>query len=222
MSQPVKFFVGLLIYAAVFAALWFVVKKFAPQMDAGITPGTVIIHDTTTVIRYNNEIRRDTVIKWYERIVTKQSDPVIIYKQKVDSVFLERIRYQDVMLKLEKRGKNLKIFAVNEKDSTLKEYFFDDVYSNFTATSAVGNIFVKSNRYELEPFRFSLRIGGPVDTWSQNKQVSLSYEPKLKIMETLELDAILSLPIWQQRSNTINLNESVKSLTVSLKLTLKL
>lgn len=127
-------------------AIIFIVKLFLAPKQV-VTPGTVIIHDTTTIVRYDTEVQRDTIIKWYEKIIKVEREPEKIYIQKIDSVFLEKIKYHDLMLKVDKKGNTLKIFAVNEKDSTLKEYFFHGIYNNFTATSATGKIFVTKNKF---------------------------------------------------------------------------
>jgi len=117
--------------------------------------GTITVHDTTVITRYEKELVRDTVIKWYEKIVWRNVLPEIIYQQKIDSVFVETIKYKDLMLKIEKKGNSLKIFAVNINDSLIKEYNFADVGQDFIATSTTGNIFVKSKKfyfYGIEPF----------------------------------------------------------------------
>lgn len=107
---------------------------------------TVIIHDTTVIDRFHTEIKKDTVIKWYEKIVYKNVLPNVIYETKIDSVFIETIKYKDVMLKVEKSGYSIKIFAVNVKDSLIKEYNFAGVGQDWTATSTTGNVFLKAKR----------------------------------------------------------------------------
>jgi hypothetical protein len=121
-----------------------------------ITGGTIIKRDTFVVTRYETELVKDTVIKWHEKIIKTKSEPEIIYVQKIDSVFFEKIRYKDLMLKVDKYKNNLKIFAVNENDSLIKEYFFPNVYNNFTAVSATGNIVVKTSDFEWSGLNTSL------------------------------------------------------------------
>ena len=68
------------------------------------------------------EVQRDTVIKWYEKIIYKQSDPEIIYVQKIkrdtihrtDSILITRYRSFDLITKLDKSGNNLIIKTYNE------------------------------------------------------------------------------------------------------------
>jgi hypothetical protein len=114
----------------------------------------VVVVDTTIVTRTEIEIQTDTVVRWYEKIIYKQVEPKIIYVQKIhtdtvnhtDSVFIERIRHTDVMLKLDKKGQSLIIKTFNQNDSLVKEYVFDDVYPNFTVTAQQNNLFVKTQK----------------------------------------------------------------------------
>lgn len=110
-------------------------------------PKTVIMHDTTTVERYNVITKRDTVIKWYEKIIEKKSDPVVIYRQKVDTVFIEKTKDMDVMLNVKKRGNELDIFAVNQNGKVIKQYTYKNIGNDFNATSQTGNVFVKTKLF---------------------------------------------------------------------------
>lgn len=133
-----------------------IIGYFYFNRDKEHKPSVKIIHDTCVVIRYQTELKHDTIIRWYEKVVYKESEPVVIYQQKIDSVFLEKIKFQDVMLKVEKNKKQLHIYAINENDSLIKEIFYEDVGNDFTATSnSNGGIFVKSKRFYfngIEPF----------------------------------------------------------------------
>lgn len=118
-------------------------------------PETLIVHDTTTLIRYQTELKRDTIVKWYEKIVYKEAKPEIIYQQKVDTLFLQSIKFKDVMLKVNKTNNKLIIYAVNENDSVIKEFIFDDIGNNFVASSEINNVFVKSQKFYwlgIEPY----------------------------------------------------------------------
>ena len=155
--------------------------------------------DTTTRTRYEKEIKKDTVIKWYDKIKWKQSPPEKIYYQKVDSVFQEKIKYKDLMLKVDKHGEDLKIFAINENDSIIKEYYFK-VNDDFIATSIIshspdschsresGNpgkpgIFVKSSFWNLNLLKFSLSHSRDFEQYDKlrNGDITVSYAPELKI-----------------------------------------
>ena len=161
--------VSILLVAIVLITGYYVVRLIFAVHDSSVSPATIIIHDTTTITRYESELKRDTVIKWYEKIIRVEREPEKIYIQKIDSVFLEKIKYFDVMLKVDKKGNTLKIFAVNEKDSTLKEYYFNGIYNNFTATSATGKIFVKTNKFEWSGINLQLECNAPLSFLRKQK-----------------------------------------------------
>ncbi len=107
----------------------------------------IAIHDTTTVIRYHDAVKMDTVIKWYERVIYKESKPTVIYEQKVDTVFIEQTKDYDLMLHVKKKGTDLWIYAINQNGQVLKEYVYHNVGDDFSAVSQPENIFVKSARF---------------------------------------------------------------------------
>lgn len=151
--QFIKSNLPLLLFALAILVVAFYLKHLS---DDKKYPAVTVIHDTNVVIRYQTELKHDTIVRWYEKVVYKESEPVVIYQQKIDSVFLEKIKFQDVMLKVEKNKKQLHIYAINENDSLIKEIFYEDVGNDFTATSnSNGGIFVKSKRFYfngIEPF----------------------------------------------------------------------
>lgn len=145
-----KTFIKYLLVAVLIAGVGFLLFYFPGSCNRSSAPSAnLAVTDSTTLARGESLVASDTVLTLLERVVKIVNDPVVIYKQRVDSVYLEQIRWRDLMTRVEKRGNNLRIFAVNEKDSIVKEFVFNDVYSDFTATSAVGNIFVKSNKYSF-------------------------------------------------------------------------
>ena len=174
-------------------------RFFTPKPE-----GTIFIHDTTTLTRYQTELKRDTIIKWYEKIVWKEVKPEIIYSQKVDSIFIETIKYKDLMLKIEKKGNNLKIFAVNISDSLIKEYNFADVGQDFTATSTTGNIFVKSKKLYWTGFE-------PYLNYSLNNLKWKEGEFNIGLRTGLEYNNIYVKPYF-------NYNTSLKDLRGGLEL----
>jgi hypothetical protein len=107
---------------------------------------TVYIHDTTVVERYHAEVKRDTVVKWYEKIIWKESEPQTVYYTKTDTVFRDRVKKLNVMLKVEKKKDRLKIFAYDQDELLLKEMDYR-VGADFTAVSTDENVFVKSKRW---------------------------------------------------------------------------
>ena len=137
-------------YAIIFIVIFFALVSIAGTsyyFNSCKKPETIYQVDTLTVERYHTEVKRDTVVKWYERLIYKEVKPETIYVEKVDSVFIKQTLYKDLMLKLSKKGNTVKVFAVNLNDSLLKEYTFADVGENFSATSTTGNIFLKSQKF---------------------------------------------------------------------------
>ena len=203
-----KLIIYILAFFAGFTAGWFVFKVPAPDPTAHR-----IVYDTLTIDRYNYETARDTVVRWYERVVYKTPEPVIIYKQKTDSVFIEKIRYKDLMLKLDKKGNDLKIFAVNSYDSTVKEYFFPNVYPNFSATSAEGDIVIKNQRFDFDLLRFTLEHQRLVQQYDklESGTFTLGFEPRIKFGNTFELE----LGIKHKTENTLSLNNMMTSAKLS-------
>ena len=108
----------------------------------------VIVIDTLVQERIRTELSRDTVIKWYEKVVWKNVTPEKEVTQTADTVFVETVKYLDLMLKVDKKGDKITIFAYNENNKLVKEFTFDGVGDNFTATSQTGNIFVKSKKVD--------------------------------------------------------------------------
>ena len=133
-------------------------------------PDTIYLTDTLTVERYSEKVKRDTVIRWYEKVIYKEVEPEKIYVEKIDSVFIETIKYKDLILRVEKTRNALRIFAVNLQDSLLKEYNVADVGQEWTATSTTGNVFLKSKRvtwYGIEPYIFYSQ--NDLKDWTINK-----------------------------------------------------
>lgn len=135
----------LLLISVVFVII--VLKHIFPERNNRVVQH-MLIRDTNLRVRYEYETNRDTIIKWYEKILYKSTKPEIVYYQKTDTVFIEKIKELDLMLQIERQNRKLKIKAVNQKGYTIKEYVFDDVNSNFTAVSQKENIFVKSKKFE--------------------------------------------------------------------------
>jgi hypothetical protein len=105
---------------------------------------TVFLQDTTILTRYEDELKKDTVIKWYEKISNKKSESEKIYFQRIDTVFIEKSKELDLMLQVKKENNKLIIKAINQNGKIIKEYIYDNVYKNFTAVSQKDNIYVNS------------------------------------------------------------------------------
>lgn len=109
-------------------------------------PETRIVYDTSVVYKYNEVIKRDTVVKWYERVIYKEVPSKTVYVQKVDTAFIEKMKYEDVMLSVSKRGSELKIFALNQAGMLLKEYTYK-VGDDFNASSAKDKLIIKTRKF---------------------------------------------------------------------------
>ncbi|MBI5401853.1 MAG: hypothetical protein HY959_00490 [Ignavibacteriae bacterium] len=153
--------------------------------------GTKIIHDTTLLTRYEKEIKKDTVIKWHERIVQKKSEPETIYYQRIDTVFTEKVLNYDLMLQVNKDDDKLIIKAVNNEGRILKEYIYDNVYDNFSVKSQKNNLFVKSSKFKWSGINAALNIKYPI-----GKSVKPDYQPGIEtginIINKLDLSASLN------------------------------
>jgi hypothetical protein len=119
-------------------------KTLKPGQDA------VVIHDTTIVTRYKNDLKNDTIVKWYEKIIYKKSEPEKILVQKIDTVFIENVKDLDVMLQIKKTKDILNIKAVNQNGKILKELDYKNVGNDFIATSVKNNVVLKSKKFYLD------------------------------------------------------------------------
>jgi hypothetical protein len=111
-------------------------------------PLTIIRHDTTLITRYKTEIKKDTIIKWYQKIVYKKANPDTIYFQKTDTAFIESTDKMDLMLQVKKERDKLFIKTVNKEGNILKEYVYKNIYDNFSLISLKDNIYVKTGKFE--------------------------------------------------------------------------
>lgn len=105
-------------------------------------------HDTLVLERYTQRIDtiNNNIIK---NLWSHQSEPEIVYQEKITYRDIEKFMTYDLSLGFEKSGSTLRIWAVNMNDSLIKEQIFEDVYNNFTAWSGTDRITVKSNRFRL-------------------------------------------------------------------------
>jgi hypothetical protein len=138
----IKKYINWFLVLIIIIFLVIIFKKIFPVESSKCN--TVIIKDTTILTRYEKELKNDTVIKWYDKIVYKKIEPEKIYLQKTDTVFIERTKELDLMLQVKKENKKLIIKAVNQNGKTMKEYVYENVYNDFTAVSQKDNIYVKS------------------------------------------------------------------------------
>lgn len=155
---------------------------------------TQIIHDTTTITRYETQYKTNTEIKWLEKIVKVQSEPKVIYQQKIDSVFIEKTKSYDLILGIEKKGTNLRVFAMNQNSMLLKEQLFENVYDNFTAYSTTDKVIVKSNLFYFNGIKIGYEHKRPIrdlKTYSHSIDVmtGVSFIDKLSLDAGAEYDS---------------------------------
>jgi hypothetical protein len=108
------------------------------------TDSIPIIKDTTIFYRYKNELKHDTVIKWYEKIKYVNNKQQKINVQKIDSITSSDFANKDLIFKIDKEKDKVIIKAIDIKGDTLKEFYFDNVQRDFSVISQENNIFVKS------------------------------------------------------------------------------
>jgi hypothetical protein len=163
------------------------------------------VHDTTIVERFNTEIKRDTVVKWYEKIVTKENKPEVVYYNTVDSIFIAQFKDHDVILQVKKTGSDLYIYALNENGKLLKQYVYHDVGNNFTSTSQANNVFVKSQLWYWDGITNYIETSLPFEKVGKDFYNSLNY--KAGIETGINYKNKLDLKLGVERNFTIGVNE---------------
>jgi hypothetical protein len=108
---------------------------------------TVYIRDTTILTRYQRELQKDTVVKWYQKPFYKIQNADTVYLQKIDTVFIDKIKNLDVMIKVDKHKDRLVIKAVNQNGKILKEYIYYDIGRDYTVSSVDSNLTLKTKRF---------------------------------------------------------------------------
>lgn len=134
-----------------FIAVMVVLLILAFFFGKGCGGGTIqveTVYDTAVVTRYEDRVKTDTVVKWYE--VTKTiGNPEKIYIQNVDTVFITKTADFDVMLSVKKEKDELIITALNRSGKVLKELRYKNIGRDFTATSVENNVIVKKENFYL-------------------------------------------------------------------------
>lgn len=197
MSDKVIWILRAVILFVFIMIIWIVIRSC--NQDSGEVPETIIIHDTAVVTRYQTELKRDTVVKWFEKIVYKNSEPKYIYHQKTDTVFRDKVKTLDVMLKVNKSKNKLNIYAYDNNNMLLKEYVYYDVAPEFTATSVTGDIKVKSKLFYFSPAVFT-RF--ETDYILNDKQLSAGIKSRLSYKDIVQLE--LGTGYKHSFSNTAN------------------
>lgn len=149
---------------------------------------TAYIADTNIVSKYNIEIKRDTVYKIIDRIVAKKEKPEKIYIQKIDTIFIDKIKNYDLPLRIEKSNSQLKIQSININDSLLKEYIYKDVTKDFILTSVKNNLQLKTQNFYF--YKPEIGINYQYNLRDKKNNYSLTLESGISFRERITLNAV--------------------------------
>jgi hypothetical protein len=181
MNIWIKLVSGAILVLLVAAVFYFVKNNKSDE--------AIFIPDTNIIVRYEKELKRDTVYKFTDKVVYKKSEPEKIYIQRADTVFINRINSFDLPIRIEKRGDVLNVKAVNIKDSVLKEYVFRDMSRDFVLNSVNRNLLLKSKNYYFEKPLFSFSLNYPLSEKSTYPEYTLGLESGLSYREKMFLTA---------------------------------
>jgi hypothetical protein len=162
---------------------------------------TLIIHDTAIITRYEKEVKRDTIIKWFKKIKYLRNTPSEIHYQKSDSNMIKDLKAKDLIFKIDKKNDELIIKALNQKDEKIKEYRFDDAVRDFTLVSQNDNIFLKSKNYYFDGIKVGLGY-----SFYKERKFNVNVTTGINWRESLYLKALAS---YDLNSKTLNAGVSL-------------
>lgn len=151
----------------------------------------MIIHDTNVIKKYEKEIIRDTVYNFRDKIVYKKSVPEKIYVQRVDTVFTDRISSFDLPLRIEKKGDEMNVKAINLEDSVLKEYVFRDIGRDFVLTPLRRNLKLKTRNYYFDKPILSVSLNYELSGGNGNTYYAFGLESGISYREKMYLTSDL-------------------------------
>jgi len=129
--------------------------KLTGCRDKKVNQAESIVSSDSVQYIYNEKVRTDTVVRWYEKPLFSNPKTEIVYVQEVDTVIIEKWKNYDLFLSVEKLGDELLIQAVNQNGQVIKSRTYRNVGQNFTATAQDSSIFVKSQRFYWEGVRLT-------------------------------------------------------------------
>lgn len=183
----------------------FLRRKFEKQ--------TYYIRDTSLNVTARRELKNDTVIKVYERIIYRRAKPEVVYVDRVDSSFAEKLYQMDLMMRLEKKRNTLKVTALNQRDSTIKEFRFNNVLNNFVVTSMKGDIFVKSSNIVWEGVEAGVELRNKILS-ERKMEAGVYMMSKFRFFDKVGIGGFLSYWLTGENSNQteigININYKLK------------
>jgi len=160
-----------------------------PDFDCGEKRNseTIFVHDTTTLERYESRIDtiHNNIIK---NLISKESEPTIIYQEKISYRDIEKFKDYDLSLGFEKKGTTLRIWAVNINDSLIKEQVFEEVFGNFTAYSSTDRIIVKSEKYKWKGVNIGFQHERPISDLKNRFNNKVDITTGLSYKEKYSLD----------------------------------
>lgn len=209
MSMKVIWFIRIFLIALFAGLVWFFFFSqwsSCNKPDVPLTPLTVI--NPALQGTFEAEQHTDTIkIPFYKKIYVKEVVPEYIQVVKVDSAFRVIIKNWDVMTKVDKQGRILKIYTYNENDSLLK-YSEYEVANDFTATSADHRIVVRYNLWGYN--RPSLTAEYSNNAAWDNQRLYLGAETGFNFNERLYLNVNPKYNVFGKGSFIQNLDLSAK------------
>lgn len=137
----------ILIYLGVLVVGFLVCFFFFRQTETN----TLTVVEKELVPDYRTIVKENEVVKWYERPVKTQHEPTIVYRDRIDTViqkeFIEKIQDLKVILSVRKQGKNLFVYAYDQKGNILDHLVYTDVQRDFTITSTEDVPNVQSDKF---------------------------------------------------------------------------
>ncbi|MGB9697305.1 MAG: hypothetical protein ACPL2D_08480 [Ignavibacteria bacterium] len=172
-----------------------------------------VIRDTSLLSTVEKNLKRDTVIRVYEKIIYRQMKPKEVYVDRPDSAGLEKWKKMDLMLRLQKKHDELSITALNQQDSLIKEFRFGGVPDNFTVTAKAGDVFVKMSRFQWEGIETGIEVRK--DIFSDRKlSADFLLSSEVLIIGRIGIGCVIRYPLVELNSNKlevgINLNYKIK------------
>lgn len=146
----------------------------------------------------------DTIIVWYEKIVYKESKPIVTYIQKVDSVFIELMKDYDLITKvIKKRNGDMTLFIYNQNGKELKRLEFESVGNSFEITSQKNNVFVKSNLWNWNGIYFKSLFKNPINSnWKNEGVLDNSINTGINFNNLIDLN----IGLGYNKINQFNIN----------------
>lgn len=156
------------------------------------------------------EVLKDTVIKWYEKIIYKQVNPKVTYIQTADTIFQEVIKDFDLIFKvIKKRNGDLTLFAFNRGGELVKKYEFENVGNAFQITSLKNNIFVKSNLWSWNGVYLKSEAKTTIDNeWKNNLIIDNGIYTGINFNNIIDLN--MGIGYNKQTKFNINLETKIK------------